>query len=109
MIVNPDFEYETKAGGYKVVFYNFTANSHFHIHGAIRIQERYVLMAWDSEGRADPVYSMTENKEWDLKKVKYLPKKDKAVVLVTKYPMPLPVRILEKFNGKRVKITLEEM
>ena len=109
MIVNPDFIYTTRLGDYAVTFYTHQAVSHYNIHGSIRVNGRDVPMSWDADGRADPVYSMTEGREWDLKKVKYNPKKEKAVIILSKYPMPLPMRILEKFSGKRVRISLEEV
>ena len=102
-------KYETKLGRYEVRLYAFDGTGNFPIHGAIRIDGRWIVMAWDRRGRADPVYSMSEGNEWNLIKVKPIMVKDKATVVVSKYPMPLPERILRMFSGKRVKITLEEI
>jgi len=101
--------YRTKQGSFEVRFYNMESGGDYPHHGAIRIDGNWVPMRWNRKGKADPVYSMSEGKEWDLVKVRYSPKKERSIVIVSKYPMPLPQRILEKFNGKRVRITLEEI
>lgn len=109
-MINEHYDYVTKSGDYRVKFYNMNSGSIFPVHGAIFIEGFWVLMAWSETGKADPVYSMTEPNEtcWDLKRVRYSPKKEKAVVIVSNYPTPLPQRILKTFNGKRVRVTLEE-
>ena len=107
-MINEHYDYVTKTGDYKVKFYCMNSGSFYPIQGAIFIEGMWVLMQWNENGKADPVYSMTEKSHWDLKKVKYSPKKEKAVVIISKYPMPLPQRILKTFTGKRVRVTLEE-
>lgn len=107
-MINEHFEYRTKQGSYPVRFYNMECGGLFPIHGAIQINGFWLPMSWNNKGKADPVYSMTESSEWDLVKVKYAPKKEKAIIIVNSYPAPMPQRILNRFNGKRVRVTLEE-
>ncbi len=108
-MINEQFKYETKVGKYPVRFYDFEANTAYPIHGAIRLDGRWILMAWNRNGMSDPVYSLTEKSEWDLVKIRPQPKNEKSVIIVNSYPAVLPQRIVSKFSGKRVKITLEEV
>jgi hypothetical protein len=108
-MISAEYKYKTREGHYDVRLYSFDGNSKFCIHGAIRINGIWQLMSWDRNGKADPVYSMTDGREWDLIKVKPIMVKDKATVIVSRYPAPLPERILKMFAGKRTKITLEEV
>lgn len=108
-MINKDYDYVTKTGSIPVKFYTFNAMGAYPIHGAILIKGISILMAWNERGRADPAYSMSDGKDWDLVKAKYSPKKEKSILVLSSYPAPLPQRILAKFSGKKVKITLEEL
>ncbi len=107
-MINEHYEYVTKTGNHPVTFYNMNAAGFYPIHGFIRVNGLDILLAWDHNGKSDPVYSLAEDKSWDLVKVRYSPKKEKAVIVLSQYPAPMPQRILAKFSGKRVKVTLEE-
>jgi hypothetical protein len=108
-MINEHYVYRTKIGAHEVRFYNMEAGGRYRIHGAIRIDSQWILCCWDAEGYADPAYSMSDGKEWNLIRVRYSPKKEKAVIILSSYPAPIPQRILTKFNGKRVRLTIEEV
>jgi hypothetical protein len=101
-MINEHFEYRTKVGSHLVRFYNMECGSQFPIHGAVRFEGLWTPMRWTNSGKSE------EGKEFDLVKVKYAPKREKAIIILNSYPAPLPQRILARFNGKRVRVTLEE-
>lgn len=107
-MINEHYDYVTKAGNYPVTFYTLNAAGYYNIHGFIRVNGLDILLSWDQNGKCNPVHSLTDGKDFDLVKVKYSPKKEKAVIVLSTYPSPLPQRILSKFQGKRVKLTIEE-
>lgn len=108
-MINEHYEYVTKTGNYPVTFYTLNAAGYYPIHGTIRVNGLDILLAWDERGRSDPTYSLTDSKDWDLVKIRYSPKKERAVIMVSSYPAPLPQKILERFSRKKVRITLEEV
>lgn len=108
-MINPKFQYKTRTGNFEIRFYCYDGNGIYSVHGAIKITGIWILMAWDKNGKSDPAYSLTDGPEWDAIKVKEIKSKDKAQIIQNDYPSPIPVRILNRFQGKRVKLIIEEL
>lgn len=101
--------YRTRKGNHEVRFYSMDAGGKFPLHGAIKIQGNWLLMCWSKSGHCDPIYSMTDGTDWDLVKIRPQPFRNRVTIILSQYPMPLPQRILTRFIGKRVRLSIEEI
>ena len=105
-LINLEKRYTTLRGD-RVRLYVVDIGSNYSVHGAMWIDGQWLPLRWNKYGEVDPFYSL-DNSAWDLKEEKSFKMPMRCEVIVSTYPCPMPKEV-KKFNGKRCKITIEEM